>query len=124
MQVILHYSDQGSGKYASDPGWGKKRKLQTTDIYEWEGEIRVQNYSRYQADFVGLVLTPKSTVGNTDRNFAPLMLVPDNTALSEFSFSLFIDIHDWTEDKHNCKLFSDAAESPDAKDTCSCLSAF
>ena len=30
-------------------------------------------------------------------------------SLSGFSFSLFIDIHDWTEAKHGCKLFSAAA---------------
>ena len=40
-----------------------------------------------------------------------------NSVLSGFSFNLFVLIHDWIEAKHYCKLFSAAAESPDAKDT-------
>ena len=40
----------------------------------------------------------------------------------KFCFSLFIDIHDWTEAKHDCKPFSAAVESPDAKETYSWLS--
>ena len=44
-----------------------------------------------------------------------------NSVLSGFSFSLFIDIQDWTEAKHNCKPFSVAVESPDAKETYSWL---
>ena len=36
--------------------------------------------------------------------------------LSGFSFSLFVDIHDWTEAKHDCRPFSAAAESPDEKE--------
>ena len=44
--------------------------------------------------------------------FAPLSFIPNK---EEFSFSLFIDIHDWIEAKHDCKPFSAAAESPDAK---------
>ena len=39
-----------------------------------------------------------------------------------FSFSLLVDIHDWTEAKHDCKPFSAATESPDAKETYSWLS--
>ena len=42
--------------------------------------------------------------------------------LSGLSFSLFVDTHDWTEAKHDCKSFSAAAESPDAKETYSWLS--
>ena len=45
-----------------------------------------------------------------------------NSVLSGFTFSLFVDIHDWTEAKHDCKPFSAAAESPDAKETYSWLS--
>ena len=33
-----------------------------------------------------------------------------NSVLSGFSFSLFVDIHDWTEAKHDCRPFSAAAE--------------
>ena len=40
-----------------------------------------------------------------------------NSVLSGFSFSLFDDIHDWTEAKHDCRPFSAAAESPDKKET-------
>ena len=36
-----------------------------------------------------------------------------NFVLSGLSFSLFVDIHDWTEAKHDCRPFSAAAESPD-----------
>ena len=32
----------------------------------------------------------------------------------QFQFT-FIDIHDWTETKHDCKPFSAAAELPDGK---------
>ena len=44
--------------------------------------------------------------------FAQLFLFPmrRNSVLSGFSFSLFINIHDWTEAKHDCKPFSAAAE--------------
>ena len=39
---------------------------------------------------------------------------------AEFSFicvhfQLFVDIHDWTEAKHDCKPFSAAAETPDER---------
>ena len=52
--------------------------------------------------------------------FAPLSFVLDK---EEFSFiwlqfhCLFIDIHDWTEAKLDCKSFCGTAESPDAKET-------
>ena len=39
-----------------------------------------------------------------------------NSVLSGFSLSLFVDIHDWTEAKHDCKTLSDAAEFPDEKE--------
>ena len=45
-----------------------------------------------------------------------------NSVLSGFSYSLFIDIHDWTDAKHNCKPFSPAAESPDENETYSSIS--
>ena len=40
-----------------------------------------------------------------------------NSVLSEFSFSLFVDIHDWTEDQLDGKPLSAAAEFPDANET-------
>ena len=51
--------------------------------------------------------------------FAPLSFVVDKGAfiLSSFSFSLFIDFHDWTGTKHSCKAFNAAAEFPDEKET-------
>ena len=72
---------------------------------------------RFRADLAGLVLTPRSVIGNIDkyllrcRSFS----IRRNSVLSGFSFSLFVDIHDWTEAKHDCKPFSAAAESPDAR---------
>ena len=45
-----------------------------------------------------------------------------NSFLPGFSFSLFVDIHDWTEAKHACNPFSAAVDSPDARETYSWLS--
>ena len=42
--------------------------------------------------------------------------------MSGFSLSLFIDIQDWAEAKHNCKPFSAAVESPDAKEMLAIIS--
>ena len=50
-----------------------------------------------------------------------LFTIRRNSVSPGLSFSLFFDIEDWTEAKHDCKPFSVAAESPDAKDTCRCL---
>ena len=74
---------------------------------------------RLRADLAGLVLTPRSSTGNIERYLRRCRSFPirRNSLLSGFSFSLFVDIHDWTEAKHGCKLFSVAAESPDAKET-------
>ena len=33
-----------------------------------------------------------------------------NSVVSWFSFSLFVDIHDWTEAKQDCRPFNAAAE--------------
>ena len=57
-------------------------------------------------------MTPRSSIGNIER----YLLCPG------FSCSLLVDIHDWTEAKHDCKPLSAAAESPDAKETYSLLS--
>ena len=38
-----------------------------------------------------------------------------NSVISGFTFCLFVDIHDWTEAKYDCKLFSATAESPEAR---------
>ena len=79
---------------------------------------------RLQADLAGLVLTPRSSIGNIERYLLRYRSFPirRNSVLSGFSFSLLVDIHDWTEVKHDCKPSSAAAESPDAKETYSWLS--
>ena len=64
-------------------------------------------------------MTPRSSMGNIERYLLPCQLFPirRNSVLSGFSFSLLVDIHDWTVAKHDCKPFSAAAESADAKET-------
>ena len=63
-------------------------------------------------------MTPRSSIRNRERYLLRCRSFPirRNSVLSEFSFSLFVDINDWTEAKYNCKPFSAAAESPDAKE--------
>ena len=60
---------------------------------------------RFRADFAGLVLTPKSSIGNIKRYFFLCHSFPirRNSVLSGFSFSLFVNIHDWTEARRDCK---------------------
>ena len=69
-------------------------------------------------------MTPRSSIGNIERYLLRCRSFPirRNLVLSGFSFSLFVDIHDWTAAKHDCKPFSAAAEPPDAKETYSWLS--
>ena len=78
---------------------------------------------RFRADFAGIVLTPKSSIGNIERNLVHChsFTIRRNSVLSGFSFMLFVDVHDCTEAKHDCKPFSAAAESPDAKESYSWL---
>ena len=47
-----------------------------------------------------------------------------NSVISGFSFSLFVDIRDWIEAKHDCRPFSAAAESPDEKEIYSWLAGY
>ena len=56
------------------------------------------NTPRFQADLAGLVLTPKSPKGNIVRYFLRCISFPirRNSVLPGFNFSLFVDIHDWT----------------------------
>ena len=72
---------------------------------------------RFRADFAGLGFTPKSSMGNIERNSLHCRSFPirRNSVLSGFSFGLFINIHDWTKAKNDCKPFSATAESPDGK---------
>ena len=57
--------------------------------------------ARFQAHFSRLVLTPKSSVGKKEGYLLCCRSFPirRNSDLSGFSFSLFVDIHDWTEAK-------------------------
>ena len=73
---------------------------------------------KFKADLAGVVLASKSSIGNIDRYLlhCRLFLIRRNSVLFEFSFSLLVNIHDRTEAKHDCKPFSAAAESPDAKE--------
>ena len=79
---------------------------------------------RFRADFAGLVLTPKSSMGNIERYLlhCSSFMIRRNSVLSGFRFGVFFLIHDWTEAKHDCKPFGAAAESPDEKETYSWLS--
>ena len=69
-------------------------------------------------------MTPRSSIGNIERCLLRCCSFPimRNSDLSGFSFSLLVDIHHWTEAKHDCKPFSAGAESPDVKETYSWLS--
>ena len=123
LQVILHYPDQGDGEYAADPAYGKSMSYRLL-IYvsgHWNFCRKLPQYSK--ADFAGIVLTLKTSIRNIERYLlhSRSFSLRRNSVLSGFSFSLF-DIHDWTDAKHDCKLFSATAESPDAKETYSWLS--
>ena len=78
---------------------------------------------RFQADLAGSVLTLKSSIGSIERYLLHCHSFPirRNSVLSIFTFSLFINIHDWTEAKHDCKPFGATDESSDAKESYSCL---
>ena len=66
LQVILHYPDQGAGECATDPGYGKNMSC-TLLIYA--RRIFLSNITqRFWADFDALVLPPKSSIGNIERN--------------------------------------------------------
>ena len=123
LQVILHYAHQGDRAYAADPAYGKAWAIHRRHM-RVEGEILLTINPRFRADLAGSVLTPKHSIGNIMRNLLCGRSFPKrrNSFLSGFSFSLFIVIHDWTEAKHDCKLFSAVAEAPDAKETYSWLS--
>ena len=73
-----------------------------------EGDILSSITPRFRADFAGLDLTLKSSIGNIERNFLLCHSFPirRNSISSGFSFSLFVDTHDWTEVIHDCIPFS------------------
>ena len=101
-------------------------KAWATDCwYVWvEGEIFVKNYPKIPSRF-SRVSFDTEKLNRKHREVLALLsfvLIRRNSVLSGFGFSLFVDIHDWTEAKHDCKPFSAAAQSPDAKDIYSWLS--
>ena len=111
------------GNQAPDPGYDKSMRciLLVYVSGRWNFyRILLQD----SADFVGLVLTLESSIGNIERNLLLCRSFPirRNSGLTGFSFRLFVHIRDWKEAKHNCKLFSASVESPDAKKTYSWLS--
>ena len=123
LQLILHYPGQGNSEYAVDLGYGKSISC-TLQIYVSGRWIFLSKITpRFWADFDELVLTPTSSIGYMERYLLRCrwFSILRNSVLSGFSFSLFIDIQDWTEAKNDCKPFSAAAESPDAKETYSWL---
>ena len=62
---------------------------------------------RLRADLAGLDLTPRSSIGNIERYLLRCrsFQIRRNSVLYGFSFSLLVDIHDWTEAKHDCKPY-------------------
>ena len=50
-------------------------------------------------------MRPRSSIGNIERHLLRCCSFPikRNSVLSGFSFSLLVDIHDWTEAKHDWK---------------------
>ena len=67
---------------------------------------------------------PRTRTRNRERYLflSRSFLMRRNSVLSGFRFSLFTNIHHWTEAKHNCKLIRAATESLDAKDPYNWLS--
>ena len=112
--LVFHWNLPAYGKY----------ELQTADICERKVKFLSNITLRFRVDFAGLLLTPKNSLRNMESYLfrSCSFLIRRNSVLSQFSFSLFVDIHDWTEAKHDCKPFSAAAESPDAEETYSWLS--
>ena len=89
-----------------------------------EGEIFIKYYTKITSRFSRVSFDTEELNGNIERHLlrCPSFPMRRNSVLSGFGFSLLVDIHDWTEAKHDCKPFSAAAESPDAKETYRLLS--
>ena len=78
LQVILYYPDQGDREYVADPG-----KKEAWAAYCWYKLNFWKITPRFGADFVGLVLTPKSSIGNIEK----YLLVPDNQSINQTSIA-------------------------------------
>ena len=102
-QVILHYLDQGNIECAADPECGKN--MSVDHRYMWvEGDFLGQKLlPRFWADFAVLVFDTKYLSGKQRYLLRCPLFLMRNSVLSGFSFSLFIDIRDWTKAKHDCK---------------------
>ena len=119
LLAIFHYPDPGNGECVAAPGYGKSMSC-TANVCEWKvkfwSNITPKNPSRFC-----WVSFDMKNLNRQHKIFALLLCISvfsirRNSGLSGYSFSLFIDIHNWTEAKHDCKAFSAAADSPDAKD--------
>ena len=87
-------------------------KAWVTDCwYVWaQGEIFIENYPKIPSKFSRVSFDTEKLNRKHREVFALLSFVSDKE-----EFSLLVDIHDWTEAKHDCKPLSTAAEFPDAK---------
>ena len=102
-------------------------KAWATDCWNrWEeGEVSVKYYTKITSRFSRVSFDTEKLDWKHREVFAPLSRsfpIRRDSVLSGFSCSLLVDIHDWTEAKHDCKPFSAGAKSPDAKETYSWLS--
>ena len=79
---------------------------------------------RFQADFLGFVLTSTIPTENIERYLLLCRSLPKKrkSGLSGFSSSSFTYIHDWTRAMHDGKLLCAVAELLDAQDPYSWLS--
>ena len=86
-----------------------------------ECDIYGKYYSKILNRFAALVF---DSMGNIERYLlnGRSFLIRRNSVLSGFSFSELINIHDWTEAKRDCKPFSAAMKSLEAKETYTWLS--
>ena len=94
MQVTLHYPYQGEGEYVADSGYGKSMSYTLPTHVSERENFWLKITPRFRVGFAGLVLTPKSSMGNIERNLFHC-----------HSFPII----------RNSVLFSAAAESLDAK---------
>ena len=87
-----------------------------------EVEVFVEDHSKIAGRFCCVSFNTEKLYWKHRKIFAPLPYMRRYSVLSGFSFSLFVDIHDWIEAKHDCRPFSAAAELPDGKEIYSWLS--
>ena len=98
------------------------RELQTAEIGERRGNFLSNFTPRFRADFVGLVLTPKISIGNVERYMLCCRSLPIRVGGPLYLDSVSVHSSTRTGAKHDCEPFSAAVKSPDAKETYSWLS--